>query len=303
MDDTVLDVDDQVHICPSPCASLPVVCTLLHTADGGAIKQQCMFRFTATHVWASVSTVPNRPADWRCHACSIDALLAIYCPDAAQTSLRFRSFPFRHSCPGAKRECVLGRLSVLCPKRVLCMRSSPFICVVHERAYTSSMACDAGSLALVHQKPKWRSRVLTLLQRRSRRSLALKRSTSKDMSHAANPSSRRMSLDKAQSRKALGSQKALSTHQTLQGNGVADSHQKPTGTAVNPVADVETGQMQHGTAVDGTGDVKRSSNSGVVICICVSCPPFHLPSQWLLQSPSCCQVCGSACAVVLVQSQ
>lgn len=88
------------------------------------------------------------------------------------------------------------------------------------------------------------------------------------MSHTANASSRRMSLDKAQSRKALGSQKALNSHQTLQSNGVADSHQKPTGTAMNPLADVETGQMHHGTAVDGSEDVKRSSNSGGDMYLC-----------------------------------
>ena len=107
-----------------------------------------------------------------------------------------------------------------------------------------------------------------LLQRRSRRSLALKQNTSKDMSHTANLSSRRSSLDKAQSRKALGSQKALNSHQTLQGNGIADGHQKPTGTAMNPLADVETGQMHHGTPEDGTEDVKRTSNSGVAIYLC-----------------------------------
>lgn len=102
-----------------------------------------------------------------------------------------------------------------------------------------------------------------MLQRRSRRSLALKGSTNKDLSHTANASSRRASLDKAQSRKALGSQETLDTHQTLQGNGVADSHQKPTGTAMNPLADVETGQMHHDTAVNGTEGGKPTSNSGV----------------------------------------
>lgn len=97
-----------------------------------------------------------------------------------------------------------------------------------------------------------------MLQRRSRRSLALKGRSNKDMSQTANASSRRASLDKAQSRKALGSQKTLDTHQNLQGNGVADSHQKPTGTAMNPLADVETGQMHHGTE-----NGKTTSNSGV----------------------------------------
>ncbi|KAL3144459.1 hypothetical protein ABBQ32_004202 [Trebouxia sp. C0010 RCD-2024] len=98
-------------------------------------------------------------------------------------------------------------------------------------------------------------------ERRSRRSLALKRKSSRDLGHTADPSSRRASLDKAASRKALGSQKALNTQQTLQGNGVADGHQKPAGTAVNPLADVETGQMRHGTAADGTEVVKGSTNA------------------------------------------
>ena len=177
--------------------------------------------------------------------------------------------------------------------------------MVHDRAYTSIIACECmgcGNMALLHFKPKCRSGVLTLLQRRSRRSLALKRNTSKDMSHTANPSSRRMSLDKAQSRKALGSQKALDTHQTLQGNGVADSHQKPTGTAVNPLADVETGQMRHGTAVDGTEDVKRSSNSGVDMYLSflpafLTCDATSmlLVVLWL---SSCCNVIVTTCVVM-----
>ena len=46
-DDTVLDVDDEVRVCSSACASIPAVCTPLHAcpmivADGCA-RQQCMF--------------------------------------------------------------------------------------------------------------------------------------------------------------------------------------------------------------------------------------------------------------------
>ena len=139
-------------------------------------------------------------------------------------------------------------------------------------------------------EPHCKSPVLALLQRHSRQSLALKRNTSKDMSRSAHPSSRRLSLDKAQSRKALGSQKALNTHQTLQGNGVADGHQKPTGTAMNPLADVETGQMHHGSPVDGTQDVKRSNNSGMTVllssflaCAAISILLFGLKAQLTLQ--------------------
>ena len=83
------------------------------------------------------------------------------------------------------------------------------------------------------------------------------------MGHTANPNSRRASLDKAQSRKALGSQKALNmlfAVRTLQ--------QKPAGTAVNPLADVETGQMHHSTAADGTETVKGTSNAGADVILC-----------------------------------
>ena len=85
-----------------------------------------------------------------------------------------------------------------------------------------------------------------------------------------------MSLEKAQSRKALGSQKALNSQQTLEGNGIADEHQKPTGTAVNPLADVETGQMHENSATNGHGTLQPSSNSGE-----------HAPSHHILHLPSC----------------
>lgn len=101
------------------------------------------------------------------------------------------------------------------------------------------------------------------------------------MHHTADPSSRRASLDKAQSRKALGSQKALNTQQTLQGSGVADGHQKPAGTAMNPLADVETGQMHHATAADGTEAVKGTTNAGVDTCAYASF--FHHSSEAVLR--------------------
>lgn len=83
-----------------------------------------------------------------------------------------------------------------------------------------------------------------LLQRRSRRSLALKQTSRGDLSPEAARSARRLSLDKAQSRQ--GSQKVLDSAQTLENNGIAADHQKPSGTTINPLADVETGQMANG---------------------------------------------------------
>ena len=70
-----------------------------------------------------------------------------------------------------------------------------------------------------------------------------------------------MSLEAA-SKKTLSSQKRLNTQQTLDGNGIAAGHQKPTGTAVNTLADVETGQMHHDSSVNGNGAVQHSSNAG-----------------------------------------
>ena len=170
---------------------------------------------------------------------------------------------------------VLGRFSTLASTHTLLQ------CTVN--TYQSSMECDIAYCVCLHRPilavhcPTDQSSTAceifrhTFLQRRSRRSLALKRGTSRDMSHSANPSARRLSLEKAQSRKALGSQKALNTHQTLEGNGIANNHQKPTGTAVDTLADVETGQMHHGTTVDGTDTVKPSSNSGLCHDIRFSC--------------------------------
>lgn len=83
-----------------------------------------------------------------------------------------------------------------------------------------------------------------LLQRRSRRSLALKQTSRGDLSPEAARSARRLSLDKAQSRQS--SQKVLDSAQTLENNGIAADHQKPSGTTMNPLADVETGQMANG---------------------------------------------------------
>jgi len=104
--------------------------------------------------------------------------------------------------------------------------------------------------------------VSILLQRRSRRSLALRGASRGDLTgnNAAALSSRRLSLEKAQSRKAAGSQKALDSRQALEGRGIADGHQKPSGTTVNPVADVETGQMHLDTAME-TGDMATQSRA------------------------------------------
>ena len=101
-----------------------------------------------------------------------------------------------------------------------------------------------------------------LLQRRSRRSLALRGASRGDLTgnNTAALSSRRLSLEKAQSRKAAGSQKALDSRQALEGRGIADGHQKPSGTTVNPVADVETGQMHLDTAME-TGDTATQSRA------------------------------------------
>ncbi len=121
-----------------------------------------------------------------------------------------------------------------------------------------------------------------LLQRRSRRSLALRGASRGDLTgnNSAALSSRRLSLEKAQSRKAASSQKALDSRQTLEAQGIADGHQKPPGTAVNPLADVETGQMHLDTAME-TGDLAShtqasSNNAGgcsfyflVWLCLCV----------------------------------
>lgn len=61
VDDTVLDVDDEVHICPFACASIPAVHSAACMPNDGCRcickKQECMFDFTATHVWAILSTV------------------------------------------------------------------------------------------------------------------------------------------------------------------------------------------------------------------------------------------------------
>ncbi len=112
-----------------------------------------------------------------------------------------------------------------------------------------------------------------LLQRRSRRSLALRGASRGDLTgnnNSASLSNRRLSLEKAQLRKAASSQKALDSRQTLEGRGIADGHQKPSGTAVNPLADVETGQMHLDTAME-TGDLAShsqatSNNAGGFSC-------------------------------------
>ena len=111
-----------------------------------------------------------------------------------------------------------------------------------------------------------------LLQRRSRRSLALRGASRGDLTgnnNSAALSNRRLSLEKAQSQKAASSQKALDSRQTLEGRGIA-GHQKPCGTAVNPLADVETGQMHLDTAME-TGDLAShsqatSNNAGGFSC-------------------------------------
>ncbi|DBB05992.1 hypothetical protein WJX82_004698 [Trebouxia sp. C0006] len=99
-------------------------------------------------------------------------------------------------------------------------------------------------------------------QRRSRRSLALRGASKGDLTanNSAALSNRRLSLEKAQSRKAASSQKALDSRQTLEGQGIADGHQKPPGTAVNPLADVETGQLHLDTAME-TGDLATHSQA------------------------------------------
>ena len=97
------------------------------------------------------------------------------------------------------------------------------------------------------------------MQNKSRRSLALKNSRSNLGDNSAALSQRRLSLEKAQSKKALGSQKALDSKQTLENNGIADGHTKPPGTAVNPVADVETGQMHQ-----GLNGERQVSNAGTL---------------------------------------
>lgn len=128
--------------------------------------------------------------------------------------------------------------------------------------------------------------VWVLLQKRSRRSLALRGASRGDLTgnNSAALSSRRLSLEKAQSRKAAGSQKALDSRQTLEGRGIANGHQKPAGTAVNPVADVETGQMHLDTAMETSGLATHSqptpSNAGGFAltfcpgfaCICENAP-------------------------------
>lgn len=100
-------------------------------------------------------------------------------------------------------------------------------------------------------------------QRRSRRNLALKRTPTDGSigSSDAALSKRRLSLEKAQSRKSVGSQQTLDSRQTLEGNGVADGHQKPSGTTVNPLADVETGQMHLDSAME-TGDMQHARSAG-----------------------------------------
>ena len=101
------------------------------------------------------------------------------------------------------------------------------------------------------------------VQRRSRRNLALKRTPTDGSigSSDAALSKRRLSLEKAQSRKSVGSQQTLDSRQTLEGNGVADGHQKPSGTTVNPLADVETGQMHLDSAME-TGDMQHARSAG-----------------------------------------
>ncbi len=104
---------------------------------------------------------------------------------------------------------------------------------------------------ITNQSPLSTTLWFLFLQRRSRRNLALKGS-SKNISDGNNSalSQRRLSLEKAQSRKSLGSQKALDSRQTLESHGVADGHQKPSGTTMSPLADVETGQVHLDSAME-----------------------------------------------------
>ena len=110
-----------------------------------------------------------------------------------------------------------------------------------------------------------------MLQRRSRRSLALKQTSRGDLSPEAARSARRLSLDKAQSRQ--GSQKVLDSAQTLENNGIAADHQKPSGTTMNPLADVETGQMANGNV----GAAKTApSNAGTYTVLWHSMSPITM---------------------------
>ena len=129
------------------------------------------------------------------------------------------------------------------------------------------------------------------VQRRSRRNLALKRTPTEGSigSSDAVLSKRRLSLEKAQSRKSVGSQQARDSRQTLEGNGVADGHQKPSGTTVNPLADVETGQMHLDSAME-TGDMQHarnahpagSSNAGMCFPFALPLPPYAAGSFFML---------------------
>ena len=160
---------------------------------------------------------------------------------------------------------LLPLMSRLCS--CLCVSSAcaaPF--VQTEPADISCLCICSACVGLVartaHVNISSAERVSILLQRRSRRSLALRGASRGDLTgnNPAALSSRRLSLEKAQSRKAASSQKALDSRQALEGHGIADGHQKPSGTVVNPLADVETGQMHLDTAME-TGDLATHSQA------------------------------------------
>ena len=71
------------------------------------------------------------------------------------------------------------------------------------------------------------------MQRRSKRNIALQGASANNFDRI---SSRRQSLDKAASRRSL------ENGNSHEAEGLANEHQKPEGTTINPIADVERGQ-------------------------------------------------------------
>lgn len=112
---------------------------------------------------------------------------------------------------------------------------------------------------------------MLLLQRRSRRSLALQGASNKNLDRI---SSRRQSLDKAASRRSLDSRQ-----NSREAIGLTNGHQKPEGTSVNPEADIERGQTH-------VHDDKRSKLpcSAALSCACgaVECVLHCCLSQGML---------------------
>lgn len=126
-DDTVLEVDEEVHICLSACASIPAVCTPLQAWLQMDVQpmQQCMFGFAATQLWATVSNILCRLGIYlssAMHAALLCCLLHVTLMPL--TCKCYKSFPFGPSNVTAvmkQRESVYlyDSLCLLCPIKVL----------------------------------------------------------------------------------------------------------------------------------------------------------------------------------------